>query len=239
METLALQARELFGITLDVRQLNALRTFERELLAWNAHTNLTAIRAPAEVRLKHFLDAISCAPVMKDARCQRLVDVGTGAGFPGLVLKIIFPTIDLTLVDSIGKKTAFCQHIVEVLGLEGVTVITARAEELGQRSEHRHHYDWAVARAVARLPVLLEYCLPLVKTGGKMLAQKGESAPAEAQAADHAAAILGASLEKLIPVELPGVSDLRYLVIYRKHAPTPRAYPRRAGVPAKSPLTRT
>ena len=236
MENLGVQARELFGVKLGEWQLKALHTYEEELLIWNAHTNLTAIRERQEVRVKHFLDAISCLTVMKDIRRQRLVDIGTGAGFPGLVLKILCPALEVTLVDSVKKKTAFCQHMVQVLGLDGVTVVTARAEDLGQQPVHRQRYDWAVARAVARLPVLLEYCLPLVSTGGSLLAQKGESAPAEAQSAEYAAAVLGGSLEKLVPVELPGVTECRYLVIYRKIAPTPQKYPRRAGIPAKSPL---
>jgi 16S rRNA (guanine527-N7)-methyltransferase len=166
----------------------------------------------------------------------RLVDVGTGAGFPGIPLKIIYPAMHLTLVESVGKKANFCQHIVDTLGLENVTVIHSRAEDLGQKMGHRESYDWAVARAVANLSVLSEYLLPLVKVGGTILAQKGESGPAEAQSAEKAMKLLGGKLKKLIPVNLPGVADDRFLVLVDKVAATPPKYPRSAGIAAKMPL---
>jgi 16S rRNA (guanine527-N7)-methyltransferase len=144
--------------------------------------------------------------------------------------------MQLTLVESVGKKAMFCQHLVRVLGLEGVDVIQARAEELGQRPDQREGYDWAVARAVANLNVLSEYLLPLVRVGGTMLAQKGESGPAEAQAAEKTMKLLGGKLKQLIPVHLPGVADDRYLVLIDKVAATPPKYPRKAGVPMKTPL---
>jgi 16S rRNA (guanine527-N7)-methyltransferase len=139
-------------------------------------------------------------------------------------------------VESVGKKAKFCQHIVDVLGLENVTVIHSRAEDLGQKAEHRECYDWAVARAVANLNVLSEYLLPLVKIGGTALAQKGESGPAEAQSAEKAMKLLGGKLKKLIPVNLTGVADDRYLVLMEKVAATPPKYPRSAGMAAKTPL---
>jgi 16S rRNA (guanine527-N7)-methyltransferase len=142
----------------------------------------------------------------------------------------------ITLVESVGKKAMFCQHIVRVLGLENVEVIQARAEDLGQKAEHREKYDWAVARAVAQMNVLMEYLLPLVKIGGMVLAQKGESAPAEAQEAEKAMKLLGGKLKQLIPVTLPGVADDRYLVLIDKVAATPPKYPRKAGMSAKTPL---
>jgi len=144
--------------------------------------------------------------------------------------------MQLTLVESVGKKAKFCQHIVDVLGLENVNVIHARAEDLGQKTEHREAYDWAVARAVANLNVLSEYLLPLVKVGGTVLAQKGESGPAEAQSAEKAMKLLGGKLKILIPVNLPGVADDRYLVLVDKVAATPPKYPRSAGMAAKTPL---
>jgi len=155
---------------------------------------------------------------------------------PGIPLKIIYPIMHVTLVESVGKKAMFCQHIVQTLGLENVEVIQARAEDLGQKPAHRETYDWAVARAVANLNILSEYLLPLVKLGGTMLAQKGETGPAEAQTAEKAMKILGGKLKQLIPVNLPGVADDRYLVLVDKVAATPPKYPRKAGIPMKTPL---
>ena len=214
----------------------ALITYERELLDWNQKFNLTAIRDVESIRTKHFLDSFSCVQAWKANPPLRLVDVGTGAGFPGLPLKIIYPNMHVTLVESVGKKAMFCQYIVSKLGLEGVEVINARAEEVGQNPAHRESYDWGVARAVANLNVLSEYLLPLVKVGGIFLAQKGESGPAEAQSAEKAMKILGGKLKQLIPVNLPGVADDRYLVLVDKVAATPPKYPRTAGMAAKMPL---
>ena len=152
-------------------------------------------------------------------------------------LKIFYPDLKLTLVEATGKKVAFCEHIVNTLKLTGVTVVKARAEDLGREAAHREKYDWAVARAVAEMPVLAEYLLPLVKRGGHMLAQKGESAPAETQAAERAIRKLGGEVGKLTQIELPGIVETRYLVVIKKSAATPPAYPRRPGVPTKTPLT--
>jgi 16S rRNA (guanine527-N7)-methyltransferase len=214
----------------------SLITYEKELLAWNQKFNLTAIRDVESIRTKHFLDSFSCVLAWKASPPDRLIDVGTGAGFPGIPLKILYPNMELALVESVGKKAAFCEHIVNVLGLEDVEVIHARAEDIGQDTNLREEYDWAVARAVANLNVLSEYLIPLVKVGGHMLAQKGENAPTEAQSAEKAIEILGGKLEQLIPVNLPGVVDDRYLVVVEKIAATPPNYPRKPGVPAKQPL---
>lgn len=236
MERLKKSALDLFGLHLNPRQMVQLAAYENELLAWNQKFNLTAIRDAEGIRSKHFLDSISCSRAWGAAQPARLIDVGTGAGFPGLVLKILYPAMRLTLVDSIGKKMEFCRHLATLLGMEGVDFVTGRAEEMGSNPTHRERYDWAVARAVAGLPVLAEYLLPLVKVGGGMLAQKGESGPAEAQTAEKAFHILGGRLRKLEPVILPGVTDERYLVIVDKVSTTPGQYPRRVGVPSKSPL---
>jgi len=236
MEKLIQFAQQLFGIHLTGRQVVALMNFERELLAWNERFNLTAIRDPQGIRTKHFLDSFSCVLAWKENPPRRLVDVGTGAGFPGIPLKILYPSLRLTLVESVGKKAAFCRHVVESLKLEAVEVVTGRAEQLGQLPAHREQYDWAVARAVANLPVLAEYLLPLVQVGGAMLAQKGESGPTETHAAEKALGLLGGRLRQLIPVALPGVAEDRYLVVVDKVAATPPAYPRKPGIPAKKPL---
>ena len=236
MEKLVQEARTLFNVHLTGRQVLSLITYERELMEWNRKFNLTAIRDQESIRTKHFLDSLSCVQAWQAQPPNRLVDVGTGAGFPGIPLKIIYPGMKITLVESVGKKAMFCQHIVRVLGLENVEVIQARAEDLGQKAEHREKYDCAVARAVAQMNVLVEYLLPLVKIGGMVLAQKGESAPAEAQEAEKAMKLLGGKLKQLLPVNLPGVADDRYLVLIDKVAATPPKYPRKAGLLAKQPL---
>lgn len=236
MKDLARLAQSLIGIRLTDRHLAMFQTYEDELLAWNERHNLTAIREREQVRIKHLLDSLTCFCVMPAAAAERVIDVGTGAGFPGLALKIFNPAMQLTLVESVGKKAAFCRHIVNRLGLEGVEVVQERAEAIGQMKTHRERYDWAVARAVAVMPVLAEYLLPLVRVGGTMLAMKGESAPAEAHAAEHAVRVLGGHLRKLVPVTLPGVAEERYLVVVDKAAATPSGYPRRVGLPAKKPI---
>lgn len=243
MRELAQHARSLLGIQLSAAQIGALEIYEQELLRWNERINLTAIRDAEQIRIKHFLDSLTCLSVMRNPGgrivCERMIDVGTGAGFPGMPLKIIFPSIQLTLVESVGKKADFCHHLVSTLRLEGVQVIQERVEAVGQMPAHRQQYDWAVARAVAVMPVLVEYLLPLVRVSGAMLAMKGESAPAETQQAEYAIRLLGGHLRKLTPVTLPGVVEERYLVVVDKVAATPDAYPRRVGVPAKRPLQAT
>jgi 16S rRNA (guanine527-N7)-methyltransferase len=236
MEKLAQEFHTLTGGSLNPSQIVALEAYNQELVAWNNIHNLTAIREPNQARIKHFLDSLSACLVMKGSPIERVIDVGTGAGFPGLPLKILYPQMQLTLVESIGKKADFCEHVVAKLGLAGVEVIQMRAEELGRLAAHREQYDWALARAVAILPVLLEYLLPLVRVGGSVLAMKGESGPAEAQTADNAAKLLGGHLRQLHPLTLPGVVEERYLVVVDKVAATPERYPRRVGIPTKRPL---
>jgi 16S rRNA (guanine527-N7)-methyltransferase len=236
MEKLVHAAQQLFGIHLNGRQVAALITFERELLEWNKKFNLTAIRAAEGIRTKHFLDSFSCVLAWKENPPKRLIDVGTGAGFPGIPLKILYPSMQMTLVESVGKKANFCRHAIETLNLDAVDVITARAEEVGQMAAQRESYDWAVARAVADLPTLAEYLLPLVQLGGSILAQKGQSGPAEAHKAENALRLLGGRMRQLIPVTLPGVADERFLIVVDKVAATPPQYPRKTGIPAKKPL---
>jgi 16S rRNA (guanine527-N7)-methyltransferase len=236
MEKLKQEAKTLLGITLTARQLSAFQRYEEELLDWNSRFNLTAIRDVEGIRSKHFLDSLSCLLALRDNPPARLIDIGTGAGFPGIPLKIYIKEMRLTLVESVGKKAEFCRHIVEVLKLDNVDVVQARAEEIGQNPRHREQYDWAVARAVANMPALMEYLLPLVKVGGAVLSQKGENGPAEAHSAEKATRMMGGRLRQLHPVALPGVADERYLIVVDKVAATPPQYPRRVGVPAKTPL---
>jgi 16S rRNA (guanine527-N7)-methyltransferase len=236
MEKLTYEALTLFGIHLNKRQIAALEIYTRQLLDWNQKFNLTAIRDKEGIHTKHFLDSFSCVLAWKGSPPSRLIDIGTGAGFPGLPLKILYPRLQLTLVESVGKKANFCRHVVETLKLSDVEVLQLRAEDVGQLAAHREQYDWAVARAVAKLPVLAEYLLPLVQVGGTMLAQKGESGPAEAHGAEQVIKLLGGHIRQLVPVTLPGVVEERYLVLVDKVAATPPGYPRKPGIPAKKPL---
>jgi len=236
MEKLAREAQQLFGIHLSSRQMNALLFYERELLEWNQKYNLTAIREVDGIRVKHFLDSFSCVLAWKGDPPVRLIDVGTGAGFPGLPLKILYPAMQLTLVESVGKKANFCRHVAGAMNMDGVDVLAARAEEVGRMSSHREKYDWAVARAVADLPVLAEYLLPLLQVNGHMLAQKGVGGPLEVHRAESALKMLGGQICQLIPVTLPGVVEERFLVVINKVAATPKGYPRKSGLPSKKPL---
>ena len=237
MEFFGQTISDLLGLTLNPAQREAFQQYSDALREWNERVNLTAITDPQAIEVRHFVDSLACLLVMKPPLSGlRIIDVGSGAGFPGIPLKILYPSMRLTLVESVGKKANFCRHMVETLKLEAVEVLTARAEEAGQMPAHREKYDWAVARAVANLPVLVEYLLPLVHMDGTMLAQKGQSGPAEAHKAEKAIKILGGRLRQLIPVTLPGIAEDRYLVIVDKVAATPSEYPRHPGEPAKKPL---
>ncbi len=225
------------GFSLDRDQIRTFESYLDFLLEWNQRINLTAITDRDEIWRKHFLDSLSCLKVIPRAGSLRIIDVGTGAGFPGIPLKIAVPDIQLTLVESVGKKAEFCRLLSAQLKLRGVTILHARAEEIGCDPRHREQYDGAVARAVARLPVLAEYLLPLVKVGGWALAQKGESGPQEMDAAAGAARLLGGAPEHIVPVDLPGIAEKRFLILLRKQSPTPSKYPRRAGAALKKPLS--
>jgi 16S rRNA (guanine527-N7)-methyltransferase len=227
----------LFGLVLGNEQLDAFDQYSQLLADWNQRFNLTAVRDPEGVRVRHFLDSLSCLPPLRHAGGPDVVDVGSGAGFPGLVLKIAAPQLRLTLVESVAKKAHFCEHVAAKLGLEGVRVLVERVEVIGQDPAHRERYDWAIARALAPMPVLAEYLLPLVKVGGNVLAQKGAGGAQEAQTARGTIELLGGCIQKVEMINLPQVSDPHSLVLLEKAAPTPNQYPRRTGVPAKRPLT--
>jgi 16S rRNA (guanine527-N7)-methyltransferase len=205
------------------------------LVRWSERMNLTAIRDPKAIIIRHFLDSLTCAQVTGDLNGRTLIDVGTGAGFPGLPLKILFPDLALTLTDSVAKKTHFLQAAVDDLGLAGVMILAARAEDLGQDATHRQHYDWAVARSVAELRTLVEYLLPLVRVGGHALAQKGAYTD-EVAAAQEAIAALGGRLGRIETVRLPDTEQPHALIVVDKVTNTDSRYPRRAGVPSKRPL---
>ena len=236
MEKLTQDAQTLLNLRLSARQVGCFERYEKELLEWNEKFNLTAIRDVEGVRTKHFLDSLTCVQAWRETPPTSMIDIGTGAGFPGIPLKILYPGLSLTLVESVGKKAEFCRHVINALGLERVEVVQARAEEIGQNKKYRERFDWAVARAVAGLPTLAEYLLPLVRVGGGVLAQKGESGPAEAQAAEKSIRLMGGRLRQLYKVNLPGVVEDRYLVVIDKTAATPPNYPRRVGLPLKTPI---
>lgn len=238
MEALRTGAQAL-NIALNERHITAFETCYRELMSWNERFNLTAITDREGVLVRHFLDSLSCLKALSRralAAGARVIDVGTGAGFPGIPLKIVCPGMRLTLLEATHKKVVFLEHLVQTLGLQNVEIIHGRAEEIGRMTAHRERYDWAVARAVAEMPTLMEYTLPFVKIGGAVLAQKGEGAAAEVHGADRAITTLGGEVNQLMPVELRGLAETRYLVVIDKVAATPAKYPRRPGMPHKRPL---
>jgi len=240
------------GLTLSLAHLDAFESYHRELASWNLRFNLTTITRYEEVQCKHFLDSLTCLlalpqdsraqgipnsmPLQRSARALRCLDVGSGAGFPGVPLKIMLPRAKMTLIEATGKKVSFLRHLVKVLELDDVEVIHGRAEEIAHRPEHREGYDFVVARAVASLPVLAEYCLPFCRLGGRMVAQKGDGVEEETRLARRALEILGGVLVEVKPVSLPGLPLGRRLVVVDKRSKGGDAYPRRSGVPAKRPL---
>jgi 16S rRNA (guanine527-N7)-methyltransferase len=233
------------GIELSDAQVEAFRRFQDELLDWNQRMNLTSITDPAEIETKHFLDSLSCLLALPEidgrpiagwlASSPKAVDIGAGAGLPGLALKIVWPGLRLTLLETTGKKCRFMQHVVDTLGLADVTVVQARAEDFGQRAG-RIAFDLALARAVSRLPTLLEFGLPLLKLGGWFVIQKGREPQEELVNARLALQTLGGSLHQVLPVTVPGLEAERSLVLIAKAARTPAAYPRRAGIPERQPI---
>lgn len=231
------------GFTLTERQLAQFQLYYETLVDWNTRVNLTAVTDYEGVQVRHFLDSLTVGSALLSELSQpappddfSLIDVGAGAGFPSVPLKILWPHIRLTLADSVGKKTAFLQALVGVLGLENVTVLTARAEEIGQDKVYREGYDAVTARAVAALPVLCEYCLPLVKVGGLMLAPKKGDIAAELEGAKRAFAVLGSGEPTLHTFHLSGEDEERCVAVIKKVRPTPSGYPRRVGLAKSRPL---
>ena len=237
MELLASGALEL-GIKLTDRQLAQFETYYRELHQWNQRVNLTAITEYLEVQVKHFLDSLSSCLAFPQGLPPngKIIDIGAGAGFPGLPLKLVFPDFHLTLSDSVGKKTAFLRHLLQVLELPDVVVLTARAEQLGRAPETRDRFDLVLARGVAKLPALLEYALPLCRIGGQVVAWKHGGIQQELESAQRALQLLGGRWKGIIPVTVTGLTDNRILVLVEKIGPTPAEYPRRPGLPSKQPL---
>ena len=221
------------NISVSDTQLKQLETYAALLAEWNEKINLTAITEPTEVAEKHFLDSAMC---LKTGVSGKVIDVGTGAGFPGLVLKILKPEIELCLLDSLQKRIGFLQAVCEALSLDGVTFVHARAEDGGQDKLYRESFDFAVARAVANLSTLSEYCLPFVKTGGCFVAMKGPKASEEVILAKNAIKKLGGEVLEVLEEKIPDTEYEHVLVSIKKVRPTPTQYPRKAGKPAKQPL---
>lgn len=224
------------GIELTETQRIQFNDFFELLVEWNKKMNLTGITEYAEVLSKHFFDSLTCIKGLDDWSNKKIIDVGTGAGFPGVPMKIANPTIEITLLDSLSKRINFLEVVSETLGLENVELIHGRAEDYGQNSDYRESYDGAISRAVADLAVLSEYVLPFIKIGGVFVAQKSISAMDEIELAKKAIGILGGEIRDIIEVKVPGIDIVHALVIIEKVQLTPAKYPRKAGKPTKKPL---
>ncbi|MDF2570853.1 MAG: rsmG [Sporomusa sp.] len=233
---LLVQSATEFGITLSESQIVAMDQYYQLLIDWNEKMNLTAITEPHEVAVKHMIDSLSCYQEDVFSSNTSIIDVGTGAGFPGIPLKIYRPNLKLTLMDSLNKRLLFLREVTDTLALEGVEIVHARAEEGGKNKQFREKYQIAVSRAVARLNVLCELCLPFVKTGGWFVALKGAQYEEEVIEATNAIRVLGGSIDRIEPVNLPGLADKRAVIYIKKIDVTPQDYPRRPGTPEKKPL---
>jgi 16S rRNA (guanine527-N7)-methyltransferase len=211
-------------------------TYYRLLTEWNERVNLTSITDRESVYIKHFIDSMLLLRCPQFARTGNFIDVGTGAGFPGAVLALCCPALHVVLLDSLQKRLFFLREIGKVLQLQNMESIHARAEEGGRRKEWRESFGQAGARAVARLNVLAEYCLPFVKVGGYFFALKGPDVREELREAKYALGMLGGQVEDVMHYALPGGHGMRTIVVVFKKRPTPPAYPRRPGIPEKKPL---
>lgn len=235
MELIDKGARNL-GIALSEKQLAQFQTYYEELVVWNQQMNLTAITAIDAVQINHFLDSLTVSLVYQPEGKIKALDVGTGAGFPGIPLKIAFPEMHLVLLEATGKKVLFLQHIREKLCLENVQVITGRAEEVAHQFRYRAAFDLVLSRAVAPLVTLVEYTLPFCRMDGLLIAHKKGDIKSEIEQAKPAINILKARLLEVKPVNLPEFPDNRSLVVVKQLAPVPALYPRQSGLPVKKPL---
>ncbi|SEG22361.1 16S rRNA (guanine(527)-N(7))-methyltransferase RsmG [Paenibacillus sp. UNC499MF] len=219
-------------------QLQQFETYYRLLVEWNEKINLTAITERDQVYLKHFYDSLSLAFYVDMAKVETLADIGSGAGFPSIPLKIAFPHLKVTIVDSLNKRIVFLNELVKELGLKDVTCVHARAEDAARLPQHRDQYDLVTARAVARLSVLNEFCLPFVKVGGLFVAMKAADAEEEMKEAAFSTGLLKGQLKQVDRLELPVEKSVRHFIQINKIAPTPGKYPRKAGLPLKQPLVK-
>lgn len=230
-------ARTHFNLEIPVEAAAHFETYAALMTEWNERINLTNITKLEDIRIKHFLDALSVLTLPNLPTKAMVLDMGTGAGVPGLPLKIACPDWSVTLMDATRKKIDFLNLVIETLMLSDIQAVQMRAEEAGQDVHHRETYDLVLARSVARMPTLAEYLLPLCKMGGLCIAMKGETANTELNDAKFALQTLGGELESVHEVHLPNVEHTHYLACIRKVRRTPRKYPRRTGLPSKTPLT--
>lgn len=214
--------------------LNKFWAYMTNLLEWNEKINLTAITEEDDIILKHFIDSLTILEYIPEK--SNVIDVGTGAGFPGIPLKIVREDINMTLMDSLNKRITFLNEIINKLGLKKINAIHSRAEELAKMPEHREKYDIAVSRAVANLSTLSEYMIPFVKVGGKCICMKGSNIEEELKTAKNAIKELGGEIEKVINFKLPDSDNERNIIIIKKVRNTKSKYPRKAGMPSKEPL---
>ena len=222
------------GYKLNEKQQKQFYEYMQMLLEWNKKINLTAITEPEEIIVKHFVDSVSILKYIKENDC--VVDIGTGAGFPGIPLKIISKDSQVTLVDSLNKRINFLNEVIQKLELNDIQAIHSRAEEFGKNKKYRETYDIAVSRAVARLNVLVEYLLPTVKVGGKCICMKGPNTQEEIEEAKVAIKLLGGKIKKIEEITLSETDIRRTIIIIEKVKETPNKYPRKAGTPAKAPI---
>ena len=231
-----LKDAEQFNIHLSEKQVNQFIRYYELLVEWNSFMNLTGITDLSEVLKKHFIDSISLVSYVNLNSVNSLIDVGTGAGFPGVPLKIVFPDLKVTLLDSLDKRIKFLNHVISELDLQDINAIHGRAEDYAGNTEYRESYDIAVSRAVANLSTLSEYCLPYVKQGGIFISYKSETLDEEVQKAENAINILGGVIKNKYSFYLPGTDIFRTLCMIEKVNCTPNKYPRKAGLPSKKPL---
>ena len=224
------------GITLLEKQKNQFMKYYDLLIERNKVMNLTGITEFDEVMQKHFLDSLTIVKAIKDRKTIDVLDVGTGAGFPGIPLKIVFPDWNIVLLDSLNKRIKFLDEVIETLELEGIQTIHGRAEDFAKKEEYRERFDLVVSRAVANLASLTEYCLPYVREGGVFLPYKSAHIEEELEQSKKAVSILGGRIKEVISFKLPGTEIDRTLVRIEKVKKTPMKYPRKAGVPVKEPL---
>ena len=227
---------EKIGITLNERQKQQFDKYYEMLVEWNKVMNLTGITEYDEVNLKHFTDSLTIARTQEMQKVQSVIDIGTGAGFPGIPLKIAFPHLKVVLLDSLNKRIKFLEAVIEELGLENISIIHGRAEDFAKKKEYREQFDLCVSRAVANLSTLSEYCLPFVAVNGSFVSYKSGDSEEEIHQAKHAISLLGGKVKNVDKFQLPGTDMGRALVEIKKTKQTPGKYPRKAGLPAKEPL---